>query len=113
MLVIKNNRNCHIFRAIDAMSSVMPAMVRHNYYQIIIGNVFYSFLNEVKTALNRSFQANSAITSVPAVIKTKPKIDFIVSFSFKNTAEKIIVIKMLILSIGTTTLTTPCLIAQK
>ena len=54
---------------------------------------------------------NIVIAKVPADIKARPAADFFVSFSLRNTAEKATVINILILSIGTTTLTTPFWIA--
>ena len=50
---------------------------------------------------------NTAIASVPSDINASPTADFFFSFSFKKIYEKATVISMLILSIGTTTLTTP------
>ena len=55
--------------------------------------------------------AKIAMANVPTVIAVKPANVFLVNFSFKKIYEKATVINMLILSIGTTTLTIPFWIA--
>ena len=53
----------------------------------------------------------NAISSVPTTISASPKNAFFESFSLKTMNEKATVTRMLSLSIGTTTLTSPCPIA--
>ena len=64
----------------------------------------------VKTLfLYRFFHQSSASHMVPAVIQHNPSAAFLVSFSWNTAQEKIMVTRILSLSIGTTTLAGPSL----